>query len=81
LQQQLTDINRFAFFEWVTTLYINGMRRFFSLGVAGGGGYALMKVLLARNCRIFFACLHYFMSELVDNTASTINNSESKNFK
>ena len=52
-----TAIKRCAFLESGSTLYRNGMRRFFSPGVAAVGN-ALMKVLLARNCRIFFACLH-----------------------
>ena len=55
-EMKRTAIKRCAFLESGSTLYRNGMRRFFSPGVAAVGN-ALMKVLLARNCRIFFACL------------------------
>ena len=61
-----TAIKRCAFLESGSTLYRNGMRRFFSPGVAAVGN-ALMKVLLARNCRIFFACLHSVTWRTVQN--------------
>ena len=51
-----TDISRCVFLESGTTLYRNGARRFFSPG-ARGVGCALTIALLARNCRIFLACL------------------------